>query len=607
MSRPLESYALIGDTHSAALVSDRGSIDWLCLPRFDSPSCFGALLDEDVGGNWSIAPAEDIVDVRRCYRDRTLILETEFESRSGTVQVVDCMSLAHESASRVPRDARPDEVVVRIVKGLEGTVPMRCEFRPRFGYGDVVPWFRVRHGDVIEAVGGPDALDLVADVPLTIRKGSASASFDVEAGHSVSFLCSYHAAHLTAAPHASAEAAVLVEATQGFWRDWTDRYDHHGLWGEEVLRSMLTLKALVYSPTGGAVAAPTTSLPEQIGGTRNWDYRYCWLRDATFTLQVFLEHGYVEEAEEWRDWLLRAVAGDPEDIQIMYGLQGERRLYEHELPWLKGYEESAPVRIGNAAHAQFQLDVYGEVMDSFHLARRAGVDAPPEAWELQRDIVEFVSQRWREPDEGIWEVRSGRRHFVHSKVMAWVALDRAIKAVEDFDKQGPVDRWRSVRESIRDEVMALGVDARHRRFRRAYDDDALDASLLMLPLVGFIDATHPLMQHTIDGIQKDLVEGGLVLRYRTDEVDDGLPAGEGTFLLCTFWLVDCLVLSGRREEAEDLYHRLLGLRNDVGLLSEQYDAVLKRQVGNFPQAFSHVALAMSAMFLDEELGAALRR
>jgi GH15 family glucan-1,4-alpha-glucosidase len=591
----IEDYAFLSDTHSAALVSRDGSIDWLCLPRFDSPSIFAALLDGERGGYWRIAPSQSVTEVQRRYRGDSFVLETIFTTSTGTICVVDCLALEKRSDPTDVHRVIPEEVLVRVVRGLSGTVPVRMDYRPRFDYGSVVPWFRARHG-CIEAVGGPTALDLVASIPLELGEFEISADFEVSEGESVSFLTSYHLSHIERPPRPIEDCADLIGNTESFWSAWARRCTYEGPLREQIIRSLVTLKGLTFSPSGGLVAAATTSLPEQLGGPRNWDYRYCWLRDATFTLDVLLEQGYTLEAEAWRDWLLRAVAGDPEDMQIMYGVLGERRLYEVELD-LDGYEASRPVRIGNAAHEQFQLDVYGEVMDSFHSARRAGLSTPEQAWELEKLIVEFVCERWQEPDEGIWEVRSGPQHFVHSKVMAWVAMDRGIKAIENFGLEGPVDHWRDVREEIRREVMDKGVNPARGCFQRGYDDEEMDASLLVLPIVGFIEADDPLMLRTIEAVEEDLLVDGFVLRYRSHETADGLPPGEGTFLMCSFWLVDCLALLGRIEEANQMFERAAGVANDLGLLSEQYDPSDKRLLGNFPQAFSHVALVTSALAL----------
>jgi GH15 family glucan-1,4-alpha-glucosidase len=595
----IEDYALIGDTHSAALVSSTGSIDWLCLPRFDSGSVFGALLDVDGGGRWRIAP-RGTGSTTRAYRDDSMILETTWDTSEGSATVIDCLPLEERSNPRVPRHVFPHETVVRIVNGERGSVEFDMLFEPRFDYGHVTPWFRRSH-DAIEAIGGPDALVLRAHVPLHLEKASARAHFRIEAGESRAFVAAYRPSHVTPSkPVLPRDADDLVRATDRYWRSWAARCSFRGRWRAHVMRSLLTLKALTYSPTGGTVAAATTSLPEAIGGPRNWDYRYCWLRDATYLLEVLLQQGYTAEAGEWRDWLLRAVAGDPQDMQIMYGVQGERRLLEYELSWLAGYEGSRPVRVGNAAAEQLQLDVYGELMDSFHAARRAGIDTTEEAWRLERRIVDFVCDNWQEPDEGIWEVRSGREHFVHSKVMAWVAVDRAVAAAERWGRSGPVDEWKAVRAQIREEVLDEGFDRRRGRFRRAYGSDELDASLLMVPLVGFLPAEDARMRATIEAIERELVVGGFVRRYRTEAARDGLPPGEGVFLMCTFWLAECLLLLGRRAEAEAMFERLVMLCNDVGLLSEQYDVELRRFVGNFPQAFSHTALvtAAQALMLD---------
>ncbi|MBW3595530.1 MAG: glycoside hydrolase family 15 protein [Actinobacteria bacterium] len=592
--RPIEDYAFVGDTHSGGLISTEGSIDWLCLPRFDSPSCFAAILDPDLGGHWRIAPATEPTSVSRRYLGETLILQTTFTTDSGVVRLTDFLPVEEGGGS--PRDARPHEVIARVAECTDGHVEMTCDYRPRFDYGSIVPWFRP-HDGAIEAVGGPDALDLVANVDLEADAEGVKSTFTLSAGETASFIASYHLSHIEVPPRSPETCHEFLEHTRSFWETWASRCRYTGRWRDEVVRSLLTLKALTFAPTGGVVAAPTTSLPEQIGGPRNWDYRYCWLRDATFTLDALLDEGYTDEAEEWRDWLLRSVAGDAEDMQIMYGVLGERRLPEIELS-LAGYEGSKPVRIGNAAHDQFQLDVYGEVMDSFHSARRAGIDTPPHAWEMEKVIVDFVCENWHRPDEGIWEVRSGRKHFVHSKVMAWVAVDRGIKAIERFGKSGPLDRWIDVRQQIHDDVFAKGIDPQRGCFVRAYGEPELDASLLTLPFVGFVPATDPVMRNTIAAIKDELMVDGYVLRYRTERADDGLPPGEGSFLMCSFWLVDCLVLIGEMDEAEKMFESLRGIRNDVDLLAEQYDPRSRRLLGNFPQAFSHVAFVTSALALD---------
>jgi GH15 family glucan-1,4-alpha-glucosidase len=592
---PIEDYAFLSDMQASAFVSRSGSVDWLCWPRFDSAACFTALLHDESAGTWSIAPSEEVRWIERRYRRDTLVLETTFHCDRGTVRIIDCLALGEASMPEHPRAVFPEHIFVRLVRGMNGEVRMTMDFRPRFDYGSIVPWFR-EHDGVVEAVGGPDALDLSSSLRLRVDDAAVRLEFSVRDGEQVPFLLSYHPSHETPPVGDPSRVEELIEHTASFWTRWASACPYRGRWRDEVVTSLLTLKGLTYAPSGGVVAAASASLPEQLGGPRNWDYRYCWLRDATFTLDALLEYGYTGAAVEWRDWLLRAVAGDPQDMQIMYGVLGERRLLEYELP-LEGYAGSRPVRVGNAAHTQFQLDVYGEVMDSFHSSRRAGIDTPKDAWALETAIVDHVCERWREPDEGIWEVRSGPEHFVHSKVMAWVAVDRGIKAIEDFGADGPSEVWSETRDAIRDEVMSRGVDRRLARFRRSYDSSELDASLLMLPVVGFVAADDPIMVNTIEAIQRDLVVDGFVHRYRTDRVDDGLPPGEATFLMCSFWLVDCLVLLERLAEAEALFVRLLATANDLGLLAEQYDAERGRLLGNFPQAFSHVALVTSAAAL----------
>jgi GH15 family glucan-1,4-alpha-glucosidase len=527
-----------------------------------------------------------------------MVLETTFETEAGSAVLIDCLPLEQHSDPERPREVFPHEVVVRHVKGLSGHVEWGMTCRPRLDYGYVMPWLR-RLDDEVEAVGGPDALVMRADVALDIGPHEITSSFTVSGGESVSFVAAHRPSHVRPeAPLIPEDVPRLIEGTAEYWRRWAARCKYEGRWKEAVIRSLLTLKALTYSPTGGIVAAATTSLPESIGGERNWDYRYCWLRDATYMLDILLEQGYDEEAREWRDWLLRAVAGDPEDLQIMYGVRGERRLMEFELPWLGGYEGSKPVRVGNGAVEQFQLDVYGEVMDSFHSGRRAGISTTDDAWQLERRIVDFACEHWRDPDEGIWEVRSGRQHFVHSKVMAWVAVDRAILAVDRFGLDGPVDEWRRVCSEIRNEVFERGYDQEAGHFIRSYGSKELDASLLMLPLVGFVPATDKRMRSTIEAIERELMVDGFVLRYRSEISDDGLPPGEGSFLMCTFWLAKCLRLLGRDDDAQAMFERLIGLCNDVGLLAEQYDSKLRRFVGNFPQAFSHTALVTTAMAFE---------
>ena len=593
MPSPIESYALLGDTHTAALVDRHGSLDWLCFPRFDSPACFAALLGTPENGRWLLAPADGGESTSRSYRDGSLILETRFETAGGAVTVIDFMP---------PRDTAPD--VVRIVRGDSGRVAMRSELRIRFDYGSIVPWVRRAGDGRITAVGGPDALCF--DTPVEVHgEGMSSVSeFEVAAGDEVPFVLTWHPSHEPAPP--AINPFLALEETDAWWAEWSGRLVHAGPWKDAVERSAVVLKALTYHPTGGLVAAPTTSLPENLGGVRNWDYRYCWLRDATFTLDALVATGHTEEAIAWRDWLLRTVAGDPSKLQIMYGPRGERRLQEEELPWLPGYEGSAPVRIGNAASEQFQLDVYGEVIDSLHQGRKAGIEIDPNGWALERMLLQDLCERWRHPDEGIWEVRSERRHFTHSKVLAWVAFDRGVKAVERFGQHGPVDAWREHRDAIKAEVLAEGWDDERGSFVQSYGSKTLDASLLILPLVGFLPASDERMASTVRAIERELVVDGLVRRYDPAEADDGLPGDEGAFLMCTFWLVDCLQQMGRIDEARDLFERLLDLRNDLGLLSEQYDTEAGRLVGNFPQAFSHVSLIHSARNLEGD-GEAVQR
>jgi GH15 family glucan-1,4-alpha-glucosidase len=581
VSQPIEDYALVGDTHTAALVGRDGSIDWLCLPRFDSGACFAALLGDESNGRWRLGPAGGGRAARRRYRDETLVLETEFETAAGAVRVIDFLPI---------RDQTPH--LVRIVEGLRGSVPMQMELVIRFDYGQTVPWVRRLEG-VLTAVAGPDGVALRTPVA-TLGKGMATtAEFSVNAGQRVPFVLSWYPSHLGPPQAPDAEAALAY--TDRWWRDWSARCIYRGPWREAVVRSLITLKALTYAPTGGIVAAPTTSLPELIGGVRNWDYRYCWLRDATFTLYALMHGGYREEAARWRDWLLRAVAGDPAQLQILYGLAGERRIPELEASWLSGYEGSRPVRIGNAAVEQFQLDVFGELMDALYVARRSGLEPEAAAWSLQRHLVAHLEAVWPDPDEGIWEARGGRRRFTHSRVMAWVALDRSIKTAETLGLEGPLDRWKRVRAEIHDDVCANGYDPERGSFVQSYGSNVLDASLLLIPLVGFLPASDPRVRGTVQAIEKELMADGFVMRYEAVEGGaDGLPPGEGAFLPCTFWLADAYAQIGRRREARRLFERLLGIRNDVGLLAEQYDPPTRRLVGNFPQAFSHVALVNSA-------------
>jgi GH15 family glucan-1,4-alpha-glucosidase len=587
MAEPIEDYALIGDTHTAGLVSREGSIDWLCLPRFDSPACFAGLLGDRSNGHWQLAPAGPVREVRRRYQGDTLVLETDYRTDDGVVRVVDCMP---------PRQSDPD--VARVVQGVRGRVPMRMELTIRFDYGSIVPW--VRHVDgALHAIAGPDSVWLRTPVPVYGQNLTTLADFTVAEGERAPFMLTWHASHRPA-PRRIDPVRALGD-TEAWWGEWASGIDYVGGWQDAVIRSLLTLKALTYAPTGGIVAAPTTSLPEQLGGVRNWDYRYCWLRDATFTLSALMLAGLTDEAKAWREWLLRAVAGQPRQMQILYGVAGERRITEQELDWLAGYQGSRPVRVGNAAVNQFQLDVYGEVMDALYLGRHIGLEMDETAWDFQRALLEFLESNWREPDEGIWEIRGPRRHFTHSKVMAWVALDRAIKAVELLGHDGPVDRWRGMRRELHDEVCREGYDSQRDAFVQYYGADHLDASLLQIPLVGFLPAGDPRVKGTVAAIQRELMVDGLVHRYPPEgsQSVDGLPPGEGTFLACTFWLADNLALMGRRDEALAIFERLLTLRNDVGLLAEEFDPASGHHLGNFPQAFSHVALVNTANYLSE--------
>jgi GH15 family glucan-1,4-alpha-glucosidase len=604
MASRIEDYALIGDTHTAALVSREGSIDWLCFPRFDSGACFAALLGTPQHGRWLLTPIDEVRQIRRRYRPKTLVLETEFVTDTGTVAILDCMP---------PRSREPD--VVRMVEGRGGTVAMRMELIIRFDYGWIVPWVR-RTPDGLLAVAGPEALSLHTPVELHGENFTTVSEFTVTEGQEVPFVLVWHRSHelppVTQGKKGArgvtctVKAQRAIEETEQWWRKWSEGCQYRGEWRDEVLRSLITLKGLTYAPTGGIVAAPTTSLPEQIGGVRNWDYRYCWVRDATFTLYALALGGYVKEAKAWREWLLRAVAGRPSELQIMYGPAGERRLTELQLDWLPGYERSIPVRIGNAAANQFQLDVYGEVMDALH-QRRTGLKAEDDSWKLQHALMEFLESAWSQPDEGIWEVRGPRRHFTHSKVMAWVAFDRAVKAVERFQLDAPLDRWRQQRDQIHEEVCRNGFNPEIGAFVQHYGAKGLDASLLMIPLVGFLPATDSRVLGTVNAIERHLMVDGFVQRYATSEAVDGLPPGEGAFLPCSFWLADNLALVGRYADARRLFEKLLGLCNDVGLLSEEYDPKSGRLVGNFPQAFSHVGLVNTAYNLSRAEGPAEAR
>jgi GH15 family glucan-1,4-alpha-glucosidase len=583
MKRLIEDYALLSDLETAALVHRRGSIEWCCFPRFDSDACFAALLGHREHGRWLLAP-EAPGDSTRRYRHGSLVLETEWETREGRVRVVDFMP---------PRAEAPR--VVRLVEGLAGRVTLRSELVIRFGYGRIVPSLR-RVGDAHVAMAGPDAIVVRTPVPTVGEGGGATLStFAVGAGERVPFTLAWFPSHAACPPAIDAEEAL--HETEAFWRDWSSRCTYQGPHRDAVLRSLVVLKGLTYRPTGGIVAAPTTSLPEWPGGERNWDYRYCWLRDASLALLALVNTGYREEASAWRAWLVRAAAGDPDEIQIMYGVGGERRLPEWVVEWLRGFEGSLPVRVGNVAAAHEQLDVYGEVMDAMYQARRHDVGASLPAWELGRHVLGLLEQRWREPDEGIWEVRGGRRHFTHSKVMAWVAFDRGIKLSEEFGREGPLERWRAIRDEIHAEVCREAWNAKLGAFTQFYGSSHLDASLLLLPQVGFLPPTDPRIRGTLAAVQRELSSDGFLFRYHSQERIDGLPFGEGTFLPCSFWLVDALALDGRHDEATELFEHLLEVRNDVGLLAEEYDPRSRRLLGNFPQAFSHIALVNSAITL----------
>ncbi|NUS79023.1 MAG: glycoside hydrolase family 15 protein [Streptomyces sp.] len=591
----IEDYALIGDEQTAALVGKDGSVDWLCLPRFDSAACFARLLGDESNGHWRIAPRDAPGDcTRRAYRPGTLVLDTDWETDTGSVRVTDLMP---------QRDRAPD--LVRVIEGLSGEVTVRSTLRLRFDYGSIMPWVRRTDGHRV-AVAGPDSAWLRSEPEVRTwgEDFGTHSEFTVKEGEKVAFVLTWHPSHEPRPPETDPFDALATSVED--WQAWSDRCRYDGPYKDVVLRSLITLKALTYVPTGGIVAAATTSLPEELGGVRNWDYRYCWLRDSTLTLGALLSAGYHEEAEAWRDWLLRAVAGDPADLQIMYGLAGERRLPEFELPWLNGFHDSRPVRIGNEAVKQLQLDVYGEVMDSLSLARSSGLSPKPHIWSIQCALVEFLREAWRQPDEGLWEVRGGRRQFVHSKVMVWVAVDRAVRAVEDNPElDGDLEGWRAMRDEVHREVCEKGFDAERNTFTQSYGSRELDASLLLIPRVGFLPPDDPRVIGTVDAIREELGHGGFLRRYSTDGTTvDGLPGDEGTFLVCSFWLADALHMTGRTKEARELFERLVALANDVGLLSEEYDPVHECHLGNFPQAFSHIGLVNTALALfgDEEAG-----
>jgi GH15 family glucan-1,4-alpha-glucosidase len=586
----IEDYGLISDLQTAALVGRDGSIDWACFPRFDSGACFAALLGTTDHGRWLIAPRGDAWSPGRRYRENTLVLETEWECDTGKARVIDFMP---------PRGDAPD--IVRVVEGIAGEVEMTAELVIRYDYGSTLPWVRRLDGDMRVAIAGPDALCFRSPVEHRGENMRTIAEFTVREGERVPFALTWYPSNED--PPEAIDPEQALQDTVDYWTEWIGRCDYDGPWKSVVQQSLIVLKALTYAPTGGIVAAPTTSLPEKIGGERNWDYRYCWLRDATLVLLAFINAGFLEEAAAWRLWLLRAAAGDPAALQIMYGVGGERRLTEMTLDWLPGYESSRPVRAGNAASEQFQLDVYGEVLDAMHQGRVHELDRLPEAWSLQRRLLAFLEAAWKEPDDGIWEVRGGRRHFTHSKVMAWVAFDRGVRAVEEFGRSGPVDRWRQIRDEIHREVCERGFDRELNSFTQSYDSQRLDASLLVMPLVGFLPADDARVQGTVAAIERELYRHGFVYRYAGDDQStrvDGLPAGEGAFLPCTFWLVDNFALQGRLDEAEQLFERLLTLRNDLGLFAEEWDPETRRQLGNFPQAFTHVALVNTAFNLDRQ-------
>ncbi|MFE6198369.1 glycoside hydrolase family 15 protein [Streptomyces sp. NPDC057838] len=591
MHPSIEDYAIIGDEQTAALVGTDGSVDWLCLPRFDSAACFAKLLGDEDNGYWRIAPVGADRCTRRAYRRDTLVLDTEWETGQGSVRVTDLMP---------QRDEAPD--LVRIVEGLDGEVTLHSVLKLRFDYGSIVPWMRRSDGHRV-AVAGPDSTWLRSEPEVTSwgEDFGTHAEFTVKKGEKVAFVLTWHPSHEPRPPLVDPFESLRHSVED--WQAWASRCRYDGPYRDEVVRSLITLKALTYAPTGGIVAAATTSLPEEPGGVRNWDYRYCWLRDSTLTLGALLAAGYQEEAEAWRNWLLRAVAGDPADLQIMYGLAGERRLPEFELPWLSGFDESTPVRIGNDAVNQLQLDVYGEVMDSLSLARESGLSPKPDVWAVQTALMDFLRENWQQPDEGLWEVRGGRRQFVHSKVMVWVAADRAVRTLEQHPElHGDLDGWRALRDEVHREVCEKGYDPERNTFTQAYGSRELDAALLLIPRVGFLPPDDPRVIGTIDAVREELDHGGLLRRYSTTDSEvpadvDGLPGSEGTFLVCSFWLADALFMTGRTKEARELFERLVGLANDVGLLAEEYDPVAGRQLGNFPQAFSHIGLVNTALAL----------
>jgi GH15 family glucan-1,4-alpha-glucosidase len=592
VSEPIESYALVGDMQTAALVSRTGSIDWLCVPRFDSPACFAALLGDEDNGFWRLAPTGAERCTRRSYDGHTLVLHTDWETADGVVRVIDFMPL---------RGQAPD--VVRIVEGLSGRVEMSCAIRIRFDYGALMPWVRRIDGG-FSATAGPDSVYLRTPVSLQGRDYTHTATFTVSKGERVPFVLTWQASNLPAPDQIDPEQAL--EQALRYWRDWSSQCRYDGEWSDAVMRSIITLKALIYEPTGGVVAAATTSLPEALGGDRNWDYRYCWLRDASMMLQGMVYNGHFEEARAWREWLLRAIGGDPKKLRIMYGLGGERRLAEQEVEHLSGYAGSSPVRIGNAASEQRQLDVYGEVLDTLHLDRASGLSPEHDAWAMQLGLLGYLESIWAEPDSGLWEMRGEPQHYVHSKVMAWVGFDRAVRAVEQFGLDGPVDRWRRVRDEIHAQVCDKGFDKKRNTFTQYYGSKALDAATLLLPQVGFLPGDDPRIIGTIDAVQEDLLVDGFLRRYDNDEAKDGFDSEEASFVVCTIWLADTLHLAGREDEAREVFERVLAIRNDVGLLAEEYDPRQKRQLGNVPQAYSHVGLVNTARALSRHGRAAGR-
>src|SRR5881227_908993 len=587
----IEDYAFLSDTQTGALVSRDGCVDWLCFPRFDSPACFASLLGEKENGHWRFFPAEEVEATRRRYRGETLILETEIETKSGAVRLIDFMP---------PRGENPD--IIRIIEGLRGKVSMQMELIIRFDYGQIIPWVRRRkQHDGLEAIAGPDALILRTPVETCGKDLTTVAEFTVARGDRLPFVLTWFASHTDPPRKINPEHAL--RDTEKFWGDWAKQFQSEGKWRDAVVRSLIRLKELTYAPTGGLVAALTTSLPEQIGGVRNWDYRFCWLRDAALILLVLLRAGYHEEAKSWREWLLRAIAGSPAQMQTIYGVSGERRLIEYEISWLSGYENSRPVRVGNAASNQFQLDVYGEVLAAIWQADRAGIKMTEPDWALMVQLMKFLESHWQEPDEGIWEVRGGRQHFTHSKMVAWLAFDRAVQLIEKggMPANEHLARWKKIRDQIHREVCERGYNSKVKAFTQYYESDALDASLLMMPMIGFLPIEDERVRNTITAIERDLVVRRFVLRYKPEEENvDGLPGDEGVFLPCSFWFATCLNMLGRKKEACELLERLLALRNDLGLFSEEYDPCEKRMLGNFPQAFTHVALVSTVHFMEEE-------